>query len=147
MLYNSLYKNTTEKDGNMKIFNQLGIILGIFAMGEIISSLFSSVIKIPGAIMGMILLFLLLQFKVIKEEKIKDVADFLLNNMAIFFVPAGVSLINSLGLIGDNILVLVLTSTIATIIVMLATGMTVEFMINKKSLKSHEDDVDDERVA
>lgn len=131
----------------MKIFNQLGIILGIFAMGEIISSLFSSVIKIPGAIMGMILLFLLLQFKVIKEEKIKDVADFLLNNMAIFFVPAGVSLINSLGLIGDNILVLVLTSTIATIIVMLATGMTVEFMINKKSLKSHEDDVEDERFA
>ena len=147
MLYNSLYKNTTEKDGNMKIFNQLGIILGIFAMGEIISSLFSSVIKVPGAIMGMILLFLLLQFKVIKEEKIKDVADFLLNNMAIFFVPAGVSLINSLGLIGDNILVLVLTSTIATIIVMLATGMTVEFMINKKSLKSHEDDVEDERFA
>ena len=147
MLYNSLYKNTTEKDGNMKIFNQLGIILGIFAMGEIISSLFSSVIKIPGAIMGMILLFLLLEFKVIKEEKIKDVADFLLNNMAIFFVPAGVSLINSLGLIGDNILVLVLTSTIATIIVMLATGMTVEFMINKKSLKSHEDDVEDERFA
>ena len=147
MLYNSLYKNTTEKDGNMKIFNQLGIILGIFAMGEIISSLFSSVIKIPGAIMGMILLFLLLQFKVIKEEKIKDVADFLLNNMAIFFVPAGVSLINSLGLIGDNILVLVLTSTIATIIVMLDTGMTVEFMINKKSLKSHEDDVEDERFA
>lgn len=147
MLYNSLYKNTTEKDGNMKIFNQLGIILGIFAVGEIISSLFSSVIKIPGAIMGMILLFLLLQFKVIKEEKIKDVADFLLNNMAIFFVPAGVSLINSLGLIGDNILVLVLTSTIATIIVMLATGMTVEFMINKKSLKSHEDDVEDERFA
>ena len=131
----------------MKIFNQLGIILGIFAMGEIISSLFSSVIKIPGAIMGMILLFLLLQFKVIKEEKIKDVADFLLNNMAIFFVPAGVSLINSLGLIGHNILVLVLTSTIATIIVMLATGMTVEFMINKKSLKSHEDDVEDERFA
>ena len=147
MLYNSLYKNTTEKDGNMKILNQLGIILGIFAVGEIISSLFSSVIKIPGAIMGMILLFLLLQFKVIKEEKIKDVADFLLNNMAIFFVPAGVSLINSLGLIGDNILVLVLTSTIATIIVMLATGMTVEFMINKKSLKSHEDDVEDERFA
>ena len=42
---------------------------------------------------------------------------------------------------------LVLTSTIATIIVMLATGMTVEFMINKKSLKSHEDDVEDERFA
>lgn len=131
----------------MKILNQLGIILGILAGGEIISSLFSNFIKIPGSIAGMILLFLLLQFKIIKEEKIKDVADFLLNNMAIFFVPAGVSLINSLGLIGDNILVLVLSSTVATIIIMLATGMTVEFMINKKAVKLDEDNSDDEKFA
>lgn len=131
----------------MKIFNQLGIILGIWAVGEIISSLLSSFIKIPGSIAGMILLFLLLKFKIIKEDKIKEVSDFLLNNMAIFFVPAGVSLINSLGLIGNNILVLVLCSTIATLIIMLSTGMTVEFMINRKSAKLHEDDYDDEKYA
>ena len=82
----------------MKIFNQLGIILAIWTVGELISSLFSSIITIPGTIMGMIILFLLLQFKILKEDAIKDVTDFLLNNMAIFFVPAGVSLINSFGL-------------------------------------------------
>lgn len=116
----------------MKIFNQLGIILGIWAVGELISSMLSSIFNLPGTIVGMILLFLLLQFKVIKEEDIKEVADFLLNNMAIFFVPAGVSLINSLGLISDNILVLLLSITIATAIIMLVTGKIVEFMINKK---------------
>ncbi len=48
----------------------------------------------------MIILFLLLQFKVISEEKIQRCqADFLLGNMGIFFIPAGVSLIQSLGLI------------------------------------------------
>ena len=127
----------------MRILNQLGIIFGILGVGEIISSLFSNFITIPGSIVGMIILFLLLQFKVIKEETIKDVADFLLSNMSIFFVPAGVSLINSFGLIKDNMMILILSGTIATIIIMLATGKTVEFMINKKELKSNEDDKDD----
>ena len=131
----------------MKIFNQLGIIFGIWAVGELISSLCSSFIKIPGTIVGMIILFLLLQFKIIKEETIKDVADFLLSNMAIFFVPAGVSLINSLGLIGDNIIVLLLSATVATIVIMVATGKTVDIMINKKKVKLGEDDSDDERFA
>ena len=131
----------------MKILNQLGIILGIWAGGELISSLLSSFIKIPGTIMGMIILFLLLQFKIIKEEIIKEVADFLLSNMAIFFVPAGVSLISSLGLIGDNIEVLLLSITVATMIIMLATGKTVDIMINKKEAKSNSNESDDERFA
>lgn len=128
----------------MKIFNQLGIILGIWAVGELISSLLSNIITMSGTIIGMIILFLLLQFKIMKEETIKDVADFLLGNMAIFFVPAGVSLINSLGLITDNMLVLLLSGTIATIIIMLVTGMIVEFMINRKNISS---DINDEKSA
>lgn len=128
----------------MKIFNQLGLILGIWAVGELISSLLSNIITMPGTIIGMIILFLLLQFKIMKEEMIKDVADFLLGNMAIFFVPAGVSLINSLGLITDNMLVLLLSGTVATIIIMLVTGMIVEFMINRNNISS---DINDEKSA
>lgn len=124
----------------MKIFNQLGIILGIWAVGELVSSLLSNIITMPGTIIGMILLFLLLQFKIMKEETIKDVADFLLGNMAIFFVPAGVSLINSLGLITENMLVLLLSGTVATIIIMIVTGKIVEIMINKKDISSEDKD-------
>ena len=124
----------------MKIFNQLGIILGILAVGELISSLLSNIITMPGTIIGMIILFLLLQFKIMKEETIKDVADFLLGNMAIFFVPAGVSLINSLGLITENMLVLLLSGTVATIIIMIVTGKIVEIMINKKDISSEDKD-------
>ena len=124
----------------MKIFNQLGIILGIWAVGELISSLLSNIITMPGTIIGMIILFLLLQFKIMTEETIKDVADFLLGNMAIFFVPAGVSLINSLGLITENMLVLLLSGTVATIIIMIVTGKIVEIMINKKDISSEDKD-------
>ena len=124
----------------MKIFNQLGIILGIWAVGELVSSLLSNIITMPGTIIGMIILFLLLQFKIMKEETIKDVADFLLGNMAIFFVPAGVSLINSLGLITENMLILLLSGTVATIIIMIVTGKIVEIMINKKDISSEDKD-------
>lgn len=131
----------------MKIFNQLGIILGIWAGGEIISSLFNSIINIPGTIIGMIILFLFLQFKVIKEDTIKEVTDFLLNNMAIFFVPAGVSLIQSLGLITENIVVLILCITVATIIIMFVTGKTVDFMIRKSYMKVENNDLENEELA
>lgn len=131
----------------MKIFNQLGIILGIWAGGEIISSLFKSIINIPGTIIGMIILFLFLQFKVIKEDTIKEVTDFLLNNMAIFFVPAGVSLIQSLGLITENIVVLILCITVATIIIMFVTGKTVDFMIRKSYMKVENNDLENEELT
>ena len=88
----------------MKLFNQLGIILGIWAIGEYISSFLQNIITIPGSIIGMILLFLGLQFKIIKLENISYIGDLFLNNMAIFFVPAGVALIKSLHLISSNIL-------------------------------------------
>lgn len=145
MLYN-FYIKLKEEEGSMKIFNQLGIIFGIWAGGELISSLCSDFIKIPGTIVGMIILFLLLQFKIIKEETIKEVSDFLLNNMALFFVPAGVSLINSLGLIGENMVVLLLSVTAATMIIMFVTGKTVDIMIHKKELKIEEEE-SDERFA
>lgn len=117
----------------MKLFNQLGIILGIWAIGEYISSFLQNIITIPGSIIGMILLFLGLQFKIIKLENISYIGDLFLNNMAIFFVPAGVALIKSLDLISSNIFVLIMTIFFSTIAVMYTTGFVVQKMINKRT--------------
>lgn len=117
----------------MKLFNQLGIILGIWAIGEYISSFLQNIITIPGSIIGMILLFLGLQFKIIKLENISYIGDLFLNNMAIFFVPAGVALIKSLHLISSNIFVLIMTIFFSTIAVMYTTGFVVQKMINKRN--------------
>lgn len=117
----------------MKILNQLAIILGIWVVGEYISSFTQNVVVIPGSIIGMLLLFILLKYKVVKLEDINEISDFFLDNMAIFFIPAGVSLIKSLDLISDNLFVLLITIFVSTIIVMYATGKLVDIMINKKS--------------
>ena len=117
----------------MKLLRQLALILIIWAIGEYISSFLSHIIIIPGSIIGMILLFVLLKIKVVKVESIEELSNFFLDNMAIFFIPAGVSLIKSLDLISDNVFVLLITIFISTIIVMYVTGKLVDIMINKKS--------------
>ena len=117
----------------MKLFNQLAIILGIWVIGEYISSFLQNIITIPGSIIGMILLFLSLQFKVIKLDDINYIGDLFLNNMAIFFVPAGVALIKSLDLISNNIFVLLMTIFFSTIGVMYTTGFVVQKMINRRN--------------
>ena len=117
----------------MKVFNQIGILLGVWAAGELVSQFIKNIISIPGSILGMIILFL--QFKVISEEKIKDVADFLLGNMGIFFVPAGVSLIQSLGLIKENAILLLSCIILINIAVMIGCGKSVDFMIKLKEKK------------
>ncbi|MDL0150231.1 CidA/LrgA family protein, partial [Clostridioides difficile] len=116
----------------MKVFNQLVIILSIWVIGEYISSFIQGIILIPGSIVGMLLLFLLLQFKVLDLSSIENVSGFFLDNMAIFFIPAGVSLIKSLDLIRENVLVLLLVICLSTLIVMYTTGIIVEKMIKKK---------------
>ena len=116
----------------MKVFNQLVIILSIWVIGEYISSFIQGIILIPGSIVGMLLLFLLLQFKVLELSSIENVSGFFLDNMAIFFIPAGVSLIKSLDLIRENVLVLLLVICLSTLIVMYTTGIIVEKMIKKK---------------
>ena len=121
----------------MKVFNQLAIILGIWAVGEYISSMISSFVLIPGSIIGMILLFLMLQFKIISIESIGSISGFFLDNMALFFVPAGVSLIKSMDLIKQNIILLVLAIFVTTAIVMWFTGIVVEIMMKRKEKKSN----------
>lgn len=122
----------------MKLLNQLALIFGIWALGEYVSSFISNIIVIPGSIMGMILLFLALQLKIIKLEAIKEISDLFLDNMAIFFVPAGVSLMSSMDLIRDNIFVLAVNIALSTIVVMYITGIVVQQMIKKRT-KERED--------
>lgn len=116
----------------MKFFTQLALILGVWGVGEYISDFIQNIVVIPGSIVGMILLFLLLKLNIIKVDSIKELSDLLLDNMAIFFIPAGVSLITSLNLIAENIAILLIVIFFSTILVMYITGVVVQKMIQGK---------------
>jgi len=75
----------------MKIIKQLTIIISICLIGSYISSILP--FSFPGCIISMIMLCALLMSGLLKEESIKNVADFLLINMGLFFIPAGVGIL------------------------------------------------------
>ena len=65
-------------------------ILLFYFLGEMLSLLIRGFI--PGSVLGMILLFFCLFFKILKPDNVKSVATVITKNMAVFFVPAGVGL-------------------------------------------------------
>lgn len=75
---------------SLRFYKQLMFILLFSFIGEMISEIFS--LPVPGSIIGMILLFLALQFRVIRLRQIHDLGQFLLGNMTILFLPAGVGI-------------------------------------------------------
>lgn len=86
----------------MKIFKQLIIIIGFSLIGILISYLLSlGNINFPGAIIGMILLFIFLLIGLIKVDSINEVTRFLIDNMGIFFVPGAITILNRLEIISE----------------------------------------------
>ena len=130
----------------MKIFREFILILIIYFLGEIISKTLN--IPIPGNIIGMILLFLCLWIGIIKVEKVDNIANFFLDHLAFFFIPAGVGLMNSFADIKSSALKILIICIVTTIIVMAVTGLTVQFIINKFGNKNKSDNtLDDKKGA
>lgn len=113
----------------MKLFREAIIIFGIYLMGELLSGLLN--LPIPGNILGMLILLLLLCTKVIKLEQIETVSTFLLDHLAFFFIPAGVGLMTSVGVIKDTWIKLIIVCILTTSIVIASTGLIVQFISRK----------------
>ena len=110
----------------MKYLRELLIIIGIYILGLIIAEAFNLII--PGNIVGMIILFILLLTKGIDIKAIESTANFFLSHLAFFFIPAGVSLMNSFGIIKENWIGILFVSIITTFIIFVVTGKTVEYI-------------------
>ncbi|MBO6059521.1 MAG: CidA/LrgA family protein [Bacteroidaceae bacterium] len=104
------------------MIRQCLIIFGCLAFGELVVWLTG--ITIPSSIIGMLLLTLLLQTKIIKEEWVKSVSDFLISNLGFFFVPPGVALMLYFDVIKAEFLPIVVATVASTIIVLIVTGWT-----------------------
>ena len=107
----------------MKIFSQLCIIFCICFGAEIIS--WALPVSIPANMIGMGILFLLLSLKLLKKDSLDETGNFLLANMAIFFIPATVSIIAVFDLISDKLFIIIFICVISTIITFAATAYTV----------------------
>ncbi len=110
----------------MKIFKQLSIIIGISVIGNYLSNTLK--LPIPGSITGMIILLILLLLKIVKEEDIKETADFILKNMGFFFIPACVGIISSYFLLEGFYIQTLSLIACSTILVMGVTGFVAQIL-------------------
>lgn len=105
----------------MKLLNQLAVILAFWLVGEVLGQLLSPIVKIPGAIMGMVLIALALTLGIIKESSIKETSDLLLNNISFFFVPASVGILAITGMTNFILFKIVIITLISTFTTMFVT--------------------------
>ncbi|MGX7025702.1 CidA/LrgA family protein [Vagococcus hydrophili] len=120
---------------------QLFVIFLFSFLGEIVSK----IIPIPGSVIGMVLLFFALHFKWIKMEQVEDTGHWLINNMGLFFVPAGVGLMANFEMLKDIWWQLLIIMVITTGLMIVFVGRVVQRIkrrfdkktLLKKELKSH----------
>lgn len=104
-----------------KMLREIVIIFGCLILGNIVKYLLG--ISVPGSVFGMIILFLLLNAGYVKENQIKKVSGFLLDNMAFFFVPVGVGVVLYMDIIKSELFSIMASSLISTLIILLIVGL------------------------
>ncbi|MDO4292671.1 MAG: CidA/LrgA family protein [Eubacteriales bacterium] len=111
----------------MKIVTQIGIIFSICWAAQIIEHLLP--FAFPASVIGMVLLFILLAFGVLKVDHIREKSDFLLANMAFFFIPAGVSVINYFDILRAWVVQLLFICAVSTVITFAVTAYSMRLTV------------------
>ena len=111
----------------MRILKQIGFIFGICLVGQIIAELIP--VPFPGSVMSMVLLFILFMLNWANPEKLKNVNDFLLENMSFFFVPSAVSIITKYDLIKNSIVQILISGVVSFVVTFAVTAYTVTFVM------------------
>ena len=115
----------------LKLFKQFTIIIFLSFLGEVLHTLIP--FPIPASIYGIMLLFFLLERKVLRIDDIREVSDFLIFIMPLLFIPSAVGLIDVWDELRASLTAYVTIIIAVTLIVMVATGrITQWFLQNQK---------------
>ncbi len=128
----------------MRLIKQLFWIFLFSLLGEFLSSAIASFVAIPGSVLGMVLLFFALHFKWLKIEQVDEVGTWLTDNMAIFFVPAGVGLMTNFDVLAEWWLQLLIIMLVTVAVMMWFVGQIVQWV--QKRTRKEEASVSEERV-
>lgn len=120
----------------MKIFKQLFWIFLFAFLGEIVSAIISGFVAIPGSVIGMVLLFVALHFNWLKLSQIDEVGTWLTDNLALFFVPAGVGLMTNFDVLADVWLQLIIIMVVTVTLTMWFVGTVVQSVQNRSKNKT-----------
>ncbi|MDN4620138.1 CidA/LrgA family holin-like protein [Paenibacillus sp. PsM32] len=89
-------------------------------------------LPVPGSIIGIALVFILLQTKVIKLEWVEIGANWLLAELLLFFIPSAVGIMNYIPMLEHDGVRIVVIVILSTILVMVSSGLLAGTMAKRK---------------
>lgn len=117
----------------MKVLLQIGIIFGIYWLSQGIEMILP--FPFPASVISLIALLVLLSVRVIKLEQIREKTDFILGNLAFFFVPVTMKIIDYMDMVLENGAAFLTICVVSTILTFGATAWTVQLtnrLMNRK---------------
>ena len=102
------------------MIKQFAIIFGCLLAGNLLSML--PFMPVPASIWGLIILTLCLESGAVRPKSVDTVCDFLIKNMAFFFIPPGVGLMLYFNLIKAEWLPITVATLVSFILVLIITG-------------------------
>lgn len=126
---------TANTHGNTKVgktynfFIQVLTIAAVLYVSKIIESFVP--FPMPASVIGLVLLFILLCTGVVKLGQVESVGTALTNNIGFLFVPAGVSVINSLPLLSQHPILIILLIIISTLLLLICVGYVSQLFVTK----------------
>ncbi|HCZ1565835.1 TPA: antiholin-like murein hydrolase modulator LrgA [Staphylococcus aureus] len=112
-------------------FHQVIVIALVLFVSKIIESFMP--IPMPASVIGLVLLFVLLCTGVVKLGEVEKVGTTLTNNIGLLFVPAGISVVNSLGVISQAPFLIIGLIIVSTILLLICTGYVTQIIMKVTS--------------
>jgi holin-like protein len=109
---------------------QIGLVLALWLAGQSVVKLTG--LPLPGGVVGMIAVLLLFATRRISILSVRRGAEWFINDMVLFFVPAVLAVLDHrelLGIVGLKVMGVILGSTLA---VMSVTGLTVDLCYRRR---------------
>lgn len=111
----------------MSVLKQLVLVFAVCLVSEGISAVLP--FTLPASVIGIVLLLLLLAFKAVKPTQLKEVSGFLLDNMALFFIPVVSGMMQYKDVLFANFWAIILICLLTTPLVFFVTGHVVQLTV------------------
>ncbi|OAH58485.1 MULTISPECIES: CidA/LrgA family holin-like protein [Bacillaceae] len=120
----------------IKVFLQIVVLYIFYIVGVWLSDRLH--LPLPGSIIGLLLLWLTLMFKVCPVNWIESGANFILSYLPLFFIPATVGVMNYFHVFAGKGIFLILIVVLSTLITMTIAGYTSQYLAQREETKRKE---------
>lgn len=117
----------------MKYVRQIGIILGITMAGEILNQVLP--LPVPAGVYGLFIMMAALMSGAVKLESVEGTGNFLLDTMAMMFLPAIVGIVTCIGQVKAILVSFLLIIAVSTVLVMIVTGRMAQWVMGQRKAK------------